>query len=161
MLPHRLLMGAMWTAAQAHEHRMGPMPAVRHAGGRAVGLPGVETGAGCVAPVVDAHQLPSLAVPAAYPVCPRAMGLLPLALVPDDGALQLARPLLYRLYRMPLTVLAARMVVEEATKCRGNAACRGMKASRGTAANRCGDMSAARAGAHCGLVVHCNVACGA
>ena len=46
-------------------------------------------------PLVEAaaRPLPTPAVPSAWPACLRSAGLLPLALVPDNDALQLAKDL--------------------------------------------------------------------
>ena len=63
---------------------------------------------------------PTLAVPSAWPACLRLAGLLPLALVPDNDALQLAKDLLYRLYGMFLAVLAARKTALDAAQQRGD-----------------------------------------
>ena len=61
-------------------------------------------------PLVEAaaRPLPTLAVVFAWPAHLRSAGLLPLALVPNNDALQLAKDLLYRLYGMFLAVLVAR-----------------------------------------------------
>ena len=67
-----------------------------------------------------ARPLPTLAVPSAWPACLRSAGLLPLALVPDSDALQLAKDLLYRLYGMFLAVLAARKTALDAAQQRGD-----------------------------------------
>ena len=61
-----------------------------------------------------------LSVPSAWPACLRSAGLLPLALVPDNDAVQLAKDLLYRLYRMFLAVLAARKTAFDAAQQRGD-----------------------------------------
>ena len=73
-------------------------------------------------PLVEAaaRPLPTLAVPSAWPACLRSAGLLPLALVPDSDALQLAKDLLYRLYGMFLAVLAARKTALDAAQQRGD-----------------------------------------
>ena len=73
-------------------------------------------------PLVEAaaRPLPTLAVPSAWPACLRSAGLLPLALVPDNDALQLAKDLLYRLYGMFLAVLAARKTALDAAQQRGD-----------------------------------------
>ena len=65
-------------------------------------------------------MLPALA-PAASPVCLRATGLLPLALVGEGEETQFER-LPYRLYGMYLAVLSARSAVEEAAVLGGDAA---------------------------------------
>ena len=67
-----------------------------------------------------ARPLPTLAVPSAWPACLRSAGLLPLALVPNNDALQLAKDLLYRLYGMFLAVLAARKTALDAAQQRGD-----------------------------------------
>ena len=61
-----------------------------------------------------------LSVPSAWPACLRSAGLLPLALVPDNDALQLAKDLLYRLYGMFIAVLAARKTALDAAQQRGD-----------------------------------------
>ena len=54
----------------------------------------------------EARVLPALALPAAWPVCLRATGLLPLTLVGEGEDAQAVR-LLYWLYSMYLAVLSA------------------------------------------------------
>ena len=63
----------------------------------------------------EAAPLPALALPQAWPVCLRATGLLPAALVQPEGVEQAGR-LMYRLYGMYLAVLSARMGAEVAAR---------------------------------------------
>ena len=69
----------------------------------------------------EVRALPALAVPAAWPVCLKATGLLPLALVGAGEDAQAGR-LLHRLYGMYLTVLSARRAAEEAARLGGDVA---------------------------------------
>ena len=63
----------------------------------------------------EAAPLTALALPQAWPVCLRATGLLPAALVQPEGVEQAGR-LMYRLYGMYLAVLSARMGAEVAAR---------------------------------------------
>ena len=78
----------------------------------------------------EARALPALALPAACPVCLKATGLLPLALVGVGEDTQ-ARRLLYRLYGTYLAVLSARCEAEEAAKLGRDVACTVFGTSRG------------------------------
>ena len=69
----------------------------------------------------EARALPALAQRAAWPVCLRATGLLPLALVGDGEDAQAGR-LPYRMYGMYLAGLSARRAAEEAARLGGDAA---------------------------------------
>ena len=71
----------------------------------------------------EARALPALALalPADWPVCLKATGLLPLALVGAGEDAQAGR-LLYRLYGMYLAVLSARRAAEEAARLGGDLA---------------------------------------
>ena len=69
----------------------------------------------------EARARPALALPAGWPACLKATGLLPLNLVGAGEDAQ-ARRLLYRLYSMYLTVLSARRTSEEAVRLGGDAA---------------------------------------
>ena len=69
----------------------------------------------------EARTLLALALPAAWPVCLKATGLLPLALVGAGEDAQVGR-LLYRLYGMYLAVLSARRAAEEAARLGGDVA---------------------------------------
>ena len=111
------LAGATWTAARAHGHHIRTDPRCPHCGAPTEtdehmlwACPSWEPAWVAWRPLVEAaaRPLPTLAVPSAWPACLRSAGLLPLALVPDNDALQLAKDLLYRLYGMFLAVLAAR-----------------------------------------------------
>ena len=88
-----------------------------------MGLPALGIGA----PGMDAmaaaggRGLPALALHAAWPVCLRATGLLPLTPVGEDEDAQAGRPL-YRLYGMYLAVLSARRAAEAAVRLGGDAA---------------------------------------
>ena len=123
------LAGATWTAARAHEHHIRTDPRCPHCGAPAEtdehmlwACPSWEPARAAWRPLVEAaaRPLPTLAVPSAWPACLRSAGLLPLALVPDNGALQLAKDLLYRLYGMFLAVLAARKTALDAAQQRGD-----------------------------------------
>ena len=123
------LAGATWTAARAHEHRIRTDPRCPHCGAPAEtdehmlwACPSWEPARAAWRPLVEAaaRPLPTLAVPSAWPACLRSAGLLPLALVPDNDALQLAKDLLYRLYGMFLAVLAARKTALDAAQQRGD-----------------------------------------
>ena len=116
--------GAMWTGARVRSHGMAALATCPYCGGapetevhllwdcphwsaqRSARLPLVQA---------EAAQLPALAVPTAWPVCLRATGLLPAALVRQDEEDQAGR-LMYRLYGMYLAVLAARMGEEVAAR---------------------------------------------
>ena len=69
----------------------------------------------------EARALPALALPAAWPVCLRAAGVLPLALV-GEGEDAHAGQLLYGLYGRYLALLSARRAAEEAARLGGDAA---------------------------------------
>ena len=123
------LAGATWTAARAHEHHIRTDPRCPHCGAPAEtdehmpwACPSWEPARAAWRPLVEAaaRPLPTLAVPSAWPACLRSAGLLPLALVPDNDALQLAKDLLYRLYGMFLAVLAARKTALDAAQQRGD-----------------------------------------
>ena len=123
------LAGATWTAARAHEHRIRTDPRCPHGGAPTEtdehmlwACPSSEPARAAWRPLVEAAAcpLPTLAVPSAWPACLRSVGLLPLALVPDNDALQLAKDLLYRLYGMFLAVLAARKTALDAAQQRGD-----------------------------------------
>ena len=123
------LAGATWTAARAHEHRIRTDPRCPHCGAPTEtdehmlwSCPSWEPARAAWRPLVEAaaRPLPTLAVPSAWPACLRSAGLLPLALVPDSDALQLAKDLLYRLYGMFLAVLAARKTALDAAEQRGD-----------------------------------------
>ena len=123
------LAGATWTAARAHEHRIRTDPRCPHCGAPTEtdehmlwSCPSWEPARAAWRPLVEAaaRPLPTLAVPSAWPACLRSAGLLPLALVPDSDALQLAKDLLYRLYGMFLAVLAARKTALDAAQQRGD-----------------------------------------
>ena len=123
------LAGATWTAARAHEHRIRTDPRCPHCGAPTEmdehmlwACPSWEPARAAWRPLVEAaaRPLPTLAVPSAWPAYLRSAGLLPLALVPDNDALQLAKDLLYRLYGMFLAVLAARKTALDAAQQRGD-----------------------------------------
>ena len=69
----------------------------------------------------EARALPALAPAAAWPMCPRAMGLLPPAPVDEGEDVQAGR-LLYSLYGMYLAVPSSRRAAEEAARLGGGAA---------------------------------------
>ena len=116
--------GATWTGARVSKHQISDLAACPYCGGppetevhllwdcppwhtqRAAWLPLVQA---------EAALLPALALPSAWPVCLRATGLLPAALVRPEEADQAGR-LMYRLYGMYLAVLSARMGAEVAAR---------------------------------------------
>ena len=116
--------GATWTGARVQKHQISDLAACPYCGGppetevhllwdwpqwqaqRATWLPLVQA---------EAAPLPALALPQAWPVCLRATGLLPAALVQPEGVEQAGR-LMYRLYGMYLAVLSARMGAEVAAR---------------------------------------------
>ena len=116
--------GATWTGARVQKHQISDLAACPYCGGppetevhllwdcpqwqaqRAAWLPLVQA---------EAAPLPALALPQAWPVCLRATGLLPAALVQPEGVEQAGR-LMYRLYGMYLAVLSARMGAEVAAR---------------------------------------------
>ena len=123
------LAGATWTAARAHEHHIRTDPRCPHCGAPAEtdehmlwACPSWEPARAAWRPLVEAaaRPLPTLAVPSAWLACLRSTGLLPLALVPDNDALQLAKDPLYRLYGMFLAVLVARKTALDAAQQRGD-----------------------------------------
>ena len=116
--------GATWTGARVQKHHISDLATCPYCGGppetevhllwdcpqwqaqRAAWLPLVQA---------EAAPLPALALPQAWPVCLRATGLLPAALVQPEGVEQAGR-LMYRLYGMYLAVLSARMGAEVAAR---------------------------------------------
>ena len=78
----------------------------------------------------EARALPPLALPAAWPVCLKATGLLPLALVGVGEDAQAGR-LQYRQYGMYLAVLSARRAAEEAARLGGDVASTVFSPARG------------------------------
>ena len=123
------LAGATWTAARAHEHCVRTDPRCPHCGAPTEtdehmlwACPSWEPARAAWRPLVEAaaRPLPTLAVPSAWPAYLRSAGLLPLALVPDNDALQLTKDLLYRLYGMFLAALAARKMAFGAAQQRGD-----------------------------------------
>ena len=116
--------GATWTGARVSKHRISDLAACPYCGGppeTEVHLlwdcPQWHTQRAAWAPLVQAEAalLPALALPSAWPVCLRATGLLPAALVRPEEADQAGR-LMYRLYGMYLAVLSARMGAEVAAR---------------------------------------------
>ena len=123
------LAGATWTAARAHKHRIRTDPRCPHRGAPAEtdehmlwACPSWEPARAAWRPLVEAaaRPLPTLAVPSARPACLRSAGLLPLALVPDDDEVQLAKDLLYRMCEIFLAVLAACKTALDAAQQRGD-----------------------------------------
>ena len=120
------LPGATWTAARAHEHRIRTDSRCPHRGALAETDKHIlwvcPTCEPAWRPLVEAaaRPLPTLAVPSAWLACLRLAKLLPLALVPDDDALKLAKDRLYRLYGMFLAVLAARKRALDTAEQRGD-----------------------------------------
>ena len=116
--------GATWTGVRVRKHQISDLAACPYCGPppetevhllwdspqwhtqRAAWLPLVRA---------EAAHLPALALPSAWPVCLRATGLLPAALVRPEEVDQAGR-LMYRLYGMYLAVLSARMGAEVAAR---------------------------------------------
>ena len=108
------LAGATWTAPHPHGPVMSSLWGTRPNGrAHAVGLPLLGASTGGMAPASGGGGVPS-------PHCLRSAGLLPLALVPDNDALQLAKNLLYHLYGMFLAVLAASKTALDAAGQKGD-----------------------------------------
>ena len=125
-----LLAGATWTAGRAAGHailRSDRCPFCRGAPETEPHIlwdyPRWESACRTWMPWVlqEARALPALALPAAWPVCLKATGLLPLALAGAGEDAQ-AGQLLYRLYGMYLAVLSARRAAEEAARLGGDVA---------------------------------------
>ena len=123
------LAGATWTAARAHEHHICTDPCCPHFGAPAKTDEHMLWACHSLKParaawrlLVEAAARPllTLAVPSAWPACLPSAGLLLLALMPDNDALQLAKDLPYRLYGMFLVVPAARKTALDAAQQRGD-----------------------------------------
>ena len=116
--------GATWTGARVRKHQISDLAACPYWGGppeTEVHLlwhcPRFHTQPAAWLPLVQAEaaQLPALALHLAWPVCLRAAGLLPAALVQPEEVDQAGR-LMCRLYGMYLAVLSARMGAEVAAR---------------------------------------------
>ena len=116
--------GATWTGAQVRKHQISDLAACPCCGGppeMEVHLlwdyPRWQTQRAAWLPLVraEAAQLPALALSSLWPVCLRATGLLPAALVKPEEVHQAGR-LMYHLYGMYLAVLSERMGADVAAR---------------------------------------------